>query len=335
MYEYISKFSVRKPQNADSEPAAEHIKHQRFAIVSSKPKSSEDISFLDEKIHERIFGKPNKTDIPDDSKNGAETLSEISRKGARVNYDPDKPVQMHSPSYEQGMYIRKRAAALRRTETSDTISRETSETAEPHKAVVQRLLDTNGLDPKKHGNIIVARNLWNGVFNELCQILPLAQQAAFQNAVNAYENANLTNRFAIPNDGDYAAMAVDFVSIITIYLNTPHSTDSMTAAALGAGGSVHVMKNTGGHTNTQTRIAIQTVGGGLEFFDTGDTREHGKQTSRKKQHQQKRERDDAKNALRIERIRIAAQVDAVYQRLLANNMAGAAAVLQRFMEDNG
>lgn len=130
-------------------------------------------------------------------------------------------------------------------------------------------------------------------------------------------------------------MAREFVDIVTAYLDTPHSTDSMTAAALEAGGSVHVMKNTGGHTNTQTRIAIQTVGGGGEFFDTGVTREHGKQTSRKKQHQQKRERDDAKNALRIERIRIAAQVDAVYQRLLANNMAGAAAVLQRFMEDNG
>lgn len=303
MYEYASKLPVHKPQNADSKPADEHIKHRRFAIDSSKPKSSEDMRFFDEKIHKRIFGKPNKTDIPDESKNGAKTLSEISQSDAHMNYDPGKPVQMHSPSYEQGMYIRKRATALRRTETSYTIPRKTRETAEPHKAVVQRLLDTNGLDPKKHGNIIVARNLWNGVFNELYQILPLAQQAAFQNAVNAYENANLTNRFAIPNGGDYAAMARDFVSIITIYLNTSHSTDSMTAAALGAGGSVHVMKNTGGHTNTQTRIAIQTVGGRVEFFDAGVTREHGKQTSSKKQHRQERERDDAKNALHIERKR--------------------------------
>lgn len=310
MYEYVSKFPVRKLQNADSAPAAEHIMNQRFATFSSKSKSSEDMSFLDEKIHERIFGKPDKTYIPDESKNGAETFSKISRSGARVDYDPDKPAQLHS------------------------LPRETSETTKPHKAVVQRVLDTRGLDPRKHGNIIGARNLWNGVFNELFLILPSTQQAAFRNTVNAYENAKLANPFAIPNDGDYAAMAGDFVNIITAYLNTPHSPESMTAAALGAGGSVHVVKNTGGHTNTQTRIAIHTVGG-VDFFDTGETREHGNQITRKKQHQQEHERSDAKNALLIEQKSIAARVGEVCQRLLANNMTDAAAVLQGFMTNFG
>lgn len=310
MYEYVSKFPVRKLQNADSAPAEEHIKHQRFATFSSKSKISEDMSFLDEKIHERIFGKPDKTYIPDKSKNGAETFSKISRSGARVDYDPDKPAQLHS------------------------LPRETSETTKPHKAVVQRALDTKGLNHKKHSNIIEARNLWNIVFKELFSILPSTQQADFQKAVNEYENENLADSFAIPNDENYAAMTSDFVEKITAYLRTRSSTGSMTAAALAAGGSVHVVKDTGGHTNTQTRIAISTVRG-VEFFDTGETREHGKQTTRKKQHKQKREKSDTEGALLIEQKSIAAKVGKVCQCLKENEMEGSAAVLEKFMKDFG
>ena len=334
MYEYVSKFPVRKLQNADSAPAAEHIMNQRFATFSSKSKSSGDMSFLDEKIHERIFGKPDKTYILDESKNGSETLLKISHGDANANYASDKPAQMHSLSCEQGMDIRKRSVALQRTETSDTLPRETSETTVPRQAVVQRALDTKGLNPRKHSNIIEARNLWNVVFEELFSILPSTQQADFQKAVNEYENENLADSFAIPNDENYAAMTSDFVEKITAYLRTRSSTGSMTAAALAAGGSVHVVKDTGGHTNTQTRIAISTVRG-VEFFDTGETREHGKQTTRKKQHKQKREKSDTEGALLIEQKSIAAKVGKVCQCLKENEMEGSAAVLEKFMKDFG
>lgn len=151
--------------------------------------------------------------------------------------------------------------------------------------------ETRGLNPKKHGNIIGARDLWNGVFNELLRILPPARQDDFRNAVNAHESARFVNSFMMPEDEDYAIMVRDFADIAADYLNTSPGDADIMDETLGAGGSVHEMKNTGGHTNTQIRMTIPTVGGGVAFFDTGETREHGKQVSKKKQHREERKKN--------------------------------------------
>lgn len=207
--------------------------------------------------------------------------------------------------------------------------------ADPGKAVVQRLLNISKLSRSKHENVIEARKAWNEIFGGFMSILPEALQAAFQTAVNGLETPINSTIYGVPDDTAYSGMVDAFVVQMTAYLDTSHSVGSFTDAAAAAGAAVSDMENTAGHTNTQKIAAVRTGDGGVEFFGIGESREHGRQVSNKKQHRKRRERDEKKNALDMERVAIGSRVAEVLRLLINLGMSGAVDRLSAFMTNFG
>lgn len=307
MYKYIPKSSAQKSENSNSSHDVMQTHRQPFLNSSANQNSNDSHYLLDEKFHEKLFGKPSKAEIFDNAGNGANRLPTDD---CRAHYNSDKSAQMRA--YVKG---------------TDNRSECKRSAREP---IIQRLLDSSTLNRRKKANIIEARNFWNEVYNQLYACLPATIQGEFKSAVEDYEQG-LADQNTIPEDHHFLDMVNIFARVVEGYLRAPHDVGSLEDAALNARGSVHVAKNTGGHENTQTMISVPVAGGGCEFFRTGETRLHGKKVENKKEYRKRRERDEKKDSLIIEERGIAFGAAQAVSLLNEKRMPNAATALHSFI----
>ncbi|MCH5279984.1 MAG: hypothetical protein J1E61_00835 [Lachnospiraceae bacterium] len=269
------------------------------------------------RLTQHIDSHNNETGLPDSLKSRMEPFWEYRRDDGQ------------SPKFAKSEF----PIAFQMAESSNAISQEASRTSDLHEAIVQRELNTDGLDRNKHHNIIKERQLWNRVFDLLLKILPSEEQGVYGQEIARLEERFANDIYFVPHDDHYAYMTDYFSQSAGRVMNSLQSPGSVTEAVLSTGGSAHVVKNTSGHTNTQTRMAIKTAGGGVVYINEGKTREHGIQIANRRQHEKKNEKNDEKRSLLIMQNNVANQVMKVHDLLLGEGKEGAAEILRRFAEN--